>query len=138
MSKADHRIEMLQQLLGALERQALGEIEAMLTEDAVFDFPYRSGKQHIAGRAAILEDLRVGMGGFVKTMKYEMHALYPCEDPELLAAEYASEGRTHAGGVYRNTYAAFLRVQGGKISLFREFFNPQVTATAHATDGGTP
>jgi ketosteroid isomerase-like protein len=134
MGKADERIRLMQALLGALERLAFDEIGEMIAEDAIFDFPFRAGAQSTQGRRAIVDDLRVGMGGFLKEMKFEVEALHPCEDPELLAAEYRSRGVTVDGHPYANRYGAFLRVRDGRITLFREFFNPLATQEARQPD----
>jgi len=134
MTDNDERIVLLRALLGALERLDFDAVAQLLAENAVFDFPFRKGRQAISGRTAIIDDLRVGMGGFLRSMKFEVQSLHPCEDRGLLVAEYASQGVTVDGRPYANRYAALLRVRDGKIVLFREFFDP--TAAAAARDAG--
>jgi len=127
---ADRRIELFRALLGALERLDFDEVGQLISEEAVFDFPFRAANPSTCGRDAIVADLQQGMGGFLREMTFNIQAIHPCEDLELAVAEYTSRGVTVAGRAYANRYAAFLRVRDGRIILFREFFNPQAALAA--------
>ena len=48
----------------------------------------------------------------------------------VIAAEYKSNGLTKTGKPYPNVYAAFFEVRDGKVSRWREYFNPDVVAAA--------
>jgi len=46
-------------------------------------------------------------------------------DPELVVVEFRSTGTFEATGLgYANRYALILRARGGRIVLYREYFNP--------------
>jgi ketosteroid isomerase-like protein len=118
-------------LLGRLEALDFDGIGALLDDEAVFDFPFGRGEA-TTGRAAIVAYLRQGMGGFLKSIRFTVQTIYPCEDPEVVIAEYTSVGERVAGGAYQNRYVGIVRARGGKILLFREYYNPSFTSAGVA------
>ena len=73
------------------------------------------------------------MGRFEFTLSLvEVHF---CVDPDLLVAEYTSEGRAAATGKpYRNTYIGLWRFRDGRICGVKEYLNPMVVAEALTPD----
>lgn len=120
----------LKRLLACLEAFDFEGIDALLDEDAVFDFPYRASNQTVSGRAAIVEHLRVGLGGFLKSIRFHIAAIYPSQDGEFVVAEYTSEGERVAGGSYRNRYVTVVQARDGRVLLYREYYNPLALAAS--------
>ena len=131
MQSNDAPATALKNLLGAFEVLDFDRVSELIAEDTVFEFPY-GGYPPLEGRAAILEHLRTGMANFVKSMDFTIQAIHPAADPELVFAEYTSTAVRVDGGPYGNRYICMLRLRGGKIVLFREFYNPVLTAAAKA------
>ncbi len=121
----------LRALLNAFEVMDFDTVGRLIADDAQFDFPY-GGQAPVKGRAAILDFLRVGMATFLKSMDFTIAAIHPAADPELVFAEYSSTGVMTNDRPYANRYICLLRASGGKITLFREFYNPAAIAAAKA------
>lgn len=119
---------LLRKLLSCLETFDFDGIDGLLHDDAVFDFPYRSSNQIISGRVAIVEHLRAGLTAFLKSISFEVHALYPSQDGQFAISEHSSEGERAAGGMYRNRYVCVVQARDGRIVLYREYYNPQALA----------
>ena len=112
---------------GALDLDGLGEL---LTEDAMFEMPFRDGQRLIEGRENIIATMKAAMLPVFTIMRFTVTALYPCEDPAFLVAEYVSDNDTKTGGKYANRYITLMEVRDGRIKLFREHFNPLNRAAA--------
>lgn len=115
-------------LLNCFEAFDFDGVDRLLQDGAVFDFPYRSSNQVVAGRTAIVDHLRSGMTAFIKTIKFHIDAQYPSQDGEFVVTEYSSEAERVAGGMYRNRYVCILKAQDGRIVLYREYYNPLALA----------
>jgi hypothetical protein len=81
------------------------------------------------GNAEVREYLTSRLGIFVFTLS--LTAIHECLEPDLLVAEYESDGHAaHTGKPYRNTYIAVWRFRNGKVCGVKEFPNPMVAAEA--------
>ena len=62
--------------------------------------------------------------------------VFECLDPNLLIAEYASEGRsTITNKPYKNTYIGLWRFREGKICGVKEYLNPLIATMANKPSG---
>ena len=58
--------------------------------------------------------------------------IFECLDPDLLIAEYVSEGRsTITNKPYRNSYIGLWRFRDGKICGVKEYLNPMIANEAN-------
>ncbi|MCA1481788.1 nuclear transport factor 2 family protein, partial [Bradyrhizobium sp. NBAIM08] len=87
MPATDPRVEALHALLRALGTLDFVRVGELIADDAVFEFPYGAGGP-VRGRGEILGFLGASMAAFVSQMTFNVEAVYPAEDPELLVAEY--------------------------------------------------
>lgn len=108
--------------IGATDTNALRD---MYADDYVLELPYSpGGPVTVEGREAALAyvDEALTHVRFTLTMR-EVH---PSGDPDLVIAEYDSEGEIVATGApYRNAYIGLWWFRDGRITRTREFYNPQ-------------
>jgi ketosteroid isomerase-like protein len=61
--------------------------------------------------------------------------VHDCLDPDVLVAEYTSEGEvTTTGKPYANTYIGIWRFRDGRVCGLKEFYNPLISQRALAAD----
>ncbi len=123
-------LERVVSLIGRGDRVALADC---YTDDYVLELPYSDPPKRLEGRREIAEYVGPQLGTFVFTLM--LTAVHDCVDPDLLIAEYTSDGHVSTTGkTYRNTYIALWRFRDGKVCGVKEFSNPMVAAEALDTD----
>ena len=101
-------------------------------EDWVLELPYSEPPKVLTGINEILTYLKPQMGKLEFTLT--LTEIFECLDPNLLIAEYVSEGRsTVTNKPYQNTYIGLWRFREGKICGVKEYLNPLI-----ATEANTP
>ena len=86
----------------------------LYTEDWVLELPYSEPPKVLTGINEILTYLKPQMGKLEFTLT--LTEIFECLDPNLLIAEYVSEGRsTITNKPYQNTYIGLWRFREGKI-----------------------
>ena len=125
--------EVLEQAMAAIGTGAREMLANLYTEDWVLELPFSDPPKRLEGAAEIAAYLGPQMGRFEFTLS--LGEVHPCVDPDLLVAEYTSEGRvTSTGKPYRNTYIGLWRFRNGRICGVKEYLNPLVVADALASD----
>lgn len=123
--------DLAERWLGALHALDIPAAVELLADDAVLEMPLapRGLPDRFEGKAAI----RAFLTGSQYFSKLEFHdvEVHVTSDPELAVVEFRSTGTFEATGLeYANRYALFLRARGGRIVLYREYFNPLALAGA--------
>ncbi len=104
-------------------------LAGLYTDDYVLELPYSDPPKRLEGMAEVMEHVAPQLGTFVFTLS--LTDLHDCVDPDLLVAEYTSDGHVSTTGrPYRNTYIALWRFRDGRICGVREFSNPMIAAEA--------
>ena len=93
--------------------------------DGVLEFPYAptGWPDRFAGRDALWQQ----MEKFAEHLEVAFSGLefHPTADPELVIAEYRADGRALRTGLeFHQRYISVVRVRGGEILLYRDFWNP--------------
>jgi ketosteroid isomerase-like protein len=107
--------------LGRLDFEGAG---AFLAEDAVLDLPYAGAGRRVTGRSQVLAFFRNTMTGKVGHIAYRLDHAYPGREPGVTVLEVSTKIDAAQGGAASNRLVAIFRFEGGKIVLFREYFNP--------------
>ena len=126
MSETDV-VRQLIELVGSLQINAALEL---VTDDLVLEFPFRGdgGPRRLEG-----DDAK----NFIRAMP-KLFSQLPFRDVVVhgrlpsghVVAEYRSDGITHAGRPYPNSYVAFFELRDGRVAFWREYFDPNVVADA--------
>ena len=102
-------------------------LAAVCTEDFVAELPYSDPPQRLEG----FRDYQAAVEPSLETFRFRLalEALHPGLDPDLIVAEYTSDGvAVPTGKPYRNTYIGVFRFREGRLAGLREFFNPVLAA----------
>ena len=123
-------VELVERVIRAVGVLNIDEAERWLADEFVLELPYRGGGYPtvLAGR-----DARAFMRLLPKLfsrMDFTSISVHGPTTSGLIAAEYESNGLTRAGRPYLNRYAAFFEVGQGRVTRWREYFNPEVLAAA--------
>ncbi len=107
---------------------------SLYTDDWVLELPYSEPPKVLKGINEILSYLKPQMGKLEFTLT--LTEVFECLDPNLLIAEYASEGRsTITNKPYKNTYIGLWRFREGKICGVKEYLNPLIATMANKPSG---
>lgn len=123
-------VEIVERAIRAVGDLDIVEARRWLADVLVLELPFRGGGHP---RTLVGPDAHAFMELLPKVFErmdfttVEVHGPTPSG---VIAAEYVSNGLTKAGKPYPNSYAAFFEVSGGKVTRWREYFNPDVIVAA--------
>lgn len=130
--------EVVRELLVTLETKDMDRFAELWAEDAVQDMPFSPAgfPKRVSGREQLIAHYagwpaNSGEADFTSELKF-----YPTRDPQVVFAEWRGEvDIIPTGRRYEQTYGGLFQVDGGKIALFREYFDPAPFAYAFGLDG---
>jgi len=104
---------------------------SLFTPDGVLEFPFPlpGFPLKVEGTAALLEHMK----RFPEQLevKFSAPTYYRAADPELVIADFTSEGTAlMTGQKFQQAYLSMLWVRDGKIRRYRDFWNPWVIIEA--------
>ena len=113
--------------LTALEQKDMEKFAGVWAEDAVQEMPYapKGFPERVSGRAALIQHYAAwpensGKADFTSDLVF-----HPLQDPEWIFAEFKGQVEiVPTGRMYHQSYGGLFLVKKGKITLFREYFNP--------------
>jgi uncharacterized protein len=97
--------------------------------DAVIESPFAPPgvPSRLEGREAIREYSRRVVASPLRLEEYDVSELYQTQDPEVVIVEVRAKATlTTTGQSFAATSIQILRIQGGQITLFRDFANPRI------------
>ncbi|MEM7676261.1 MAG: nuclear transport factor 2 family protein [Myxococcota bacterium] len=122
--------------LEGLEEKDMDRVNGVWAEDAVQDMPFNTEgtPARVVGRDALIA-LYAGWPENAEDPNFTDHLVfYPMRDPQIVFAEF--RGRADivpTGREYRQTYGGLFHVnEAGKITLFREYYDPRAFQYAFA------
>ncbi|NQZ95919.1 MAG: nuclear transport factor 2 family protein [Myxococcales bacterium] len=110
-----------------------GDADALVehyTDDYVLELPYATtdGTTRYEGRDAVRARLRLVFR--VLRLNLRVTVVHPAADPDLVIAEYTSEGTSlPTGERTSNRYVGFWWFRDGLACRTREYFNPELSVT---------
>lgn len=131
--------QVVMDFLTGLEEKDMERVNGVWAEDAVQEMPYVPAgfPSRVVGKQALIRQYagwpqNAGKARFTDGIRF-----YPTQDPQIVAVEYrgVSEILT-TGRTYDQRYFGLFHVDGGKISLFREYFDPNLFARAFGLNEG--
>ncbi len=134
MTGQDRDVEVVRQLIARIGRLEVDAALELLADDLVLELPFRGdgGPRRLEGDAA--RRFIRAMPKLFATLPFHDIVVHGALPSGQVVAEYASDGTTHTGRSYRNTYVAFFGVRDGRIATWREYFDPSVVDAAFAPD----
>lgn len=104
----------------------------LLTDDAVFEFPYAPDAfpSRVEGKEAIVKYM-TGLVPLAVNWRFWDLTFSETTSPDVFFVEFkGSADVTATGRKYEQTYIGRLEMRGEKIAKYREFWNPQVIVDA--------
>jgi ketosteroid isomerase-like protein len=103
------------------------------TPDIVVEFPYSDPPRRLDGFDAYREAALPALETF--RFRLELVRVHEALDPDLLIAEYLSDGiATSTGKPYRNVYVGVFGFRARRLASLREYWNPAIAAEALTPD----
>jgi ketosteroid isomerase-like protein len=136
MEEQDHRNrnrKTLDQFMSAIGGRDFAALESICTSDLVAELPYSDPPARFEGFHAY----RSGVSPLLEIYRFSLSLseIHSSLDPDLIVAEYTSEGTAiPTGKPYRNVYIGLFRFREGRICHLREFFNPLLGIRALESD----
>ena len=115
----------------ALDPEAT-DLIAMCAEDVVFEFPFAppGAPERIEGRAA-LEAYLGQIGRMVDLGAMTLPEVHPSTEDGVFVLEFSARATSLANGRdLTQRYIAVIRIAGGRIVHYRDYWNPLVVAAA--------
>lgn len=136
MSREDNRA-VVERFWGALETApptgaALEAWKDLFADDAVWEMPFAPAPlvTEVPGRALIGHFVDWFFGA-APDLRITSLDIQDTTDPELFVLELQGEATVAASGrTYANTYCTHMRIVDGRVSVFREYFNPAAVMDA--------
>ncbi len=125
----------IRQFLEGLEEKDMSKVNSVWAEDAVQHMPYvpEGLPDRVVGRDALVAQYENWPETAASARFTEDLVIYPLQDPQMAYAEFQGEVEVvPTGKTYRQTYGGLFHVEGGKIALYREYFDPRLFADAFA------
>ncbi|ETX28649.1 nuclear transport factor 2 family protein [Roseivivax isoporae] len=119
-------------LRGALDDRvkAGSELTDLFTDDVVFEFPYAPEglPRRLEGLPALADHLS-RIGPMLELAHFTLHAVHPAGETVVL--EFSCQGRGVATGLpYDQDYISVVVLRDGRISRYRDYWNPLVVLSA--------
>jgi ketosteroid isomerase-like protein len=134
-----HAQQTVLDFLTGLETKDMARVNGVWAEDAVQEMPYVPAgfPSRVVGREALIRQYAAwptvsGRARFTDGLRF-----YPTLDPSIVFVEYrGSVDVIPTGRRYEQRYGGLFHVQDGRITLFREYFDPRPFAHAFGLDEG--
>jgi ketosteroid isomerase-like protein len=125
--------------LTGLEEKNMERVNNIWAEDAVQEMPYAPAgfPKRVVGREALIKQYAAwpqnsGKANFTDEIRF-----YPTRDPAIVVAEFRGLSEiVPTRRIYDQRYIGIFHVEKGKITLFREHFDPAAITYAFALDEG--
>ena len=134
-------MQAVKNFLKALEEKDMQAFADVWAEDAVQHMPFapKGFPKRVSGKEALLAHYaawpqNAGEADFTAYLVF-----YPMTDPEMIFAEFKGDvDILTTQRKYQQTYGGLFQVSGGKIQLFREYFDPAPFSYAFGLGEDTP
>ncbi len=123
----------LDAFVAAIGEADFDRLARICTPDLVVEFPYSDPPRRLDG----FEAYRAGAGAALETFRFrlELVRVHEALDPDLLIAEYVSDGiAVPRGKPYRNVYVGVFGFRDGRLASLREYWNPEIAAESLTPD----
>ncbi len=127
----------VQRYLYLFSQQSWDEWIDLWADDGVLEFPFAptGRRSRYVGRSDILAYMKAvaeRMAGRIKSEGLDSFVMHPMLDPSTFCLEMGIKGRVlETDAPYLQKYISIIETKGGKLSLYREYWNPLVSIDAN-------
>lgn len=132
-------VQAVQTFLESLEEKDMDRFAAVWADDAVQHMPFapQGFPERVVGKEALLNHYAAWPENSGATDFTSELVFYPMADPEMIFAEFKGDVDViPTQRKYEQSYGGLFHVHRGRITLFREYFNPIPFAYAFGLDEG--
>lgn len=125
--------EVVREMFARLSARNFDGVVDLLADDVEFDLAYAPAgyEMPVRGRDAMRNLVTGVIGAMFNPFRIDIVTVYPGLDPGVLVAEYKSEATvTHNQKQYLNRYVGIFKLDGGLITFWREYHNPEEATRA--------
>ncbi|MFC3747034.1 nuclear transport factor 2 family protein [Paenibacillus sp. GCM10012306] len=122
--------EIVVKLFEAENNQDVQAMAALMADDIAYETPFAlpGVPNRVEGKEALVQMLDQFIGkeqGMYSSWNIFNVKVYPAGEPDLFFAEMDGNGVVaQSGHSYEQSYISLLRITDGRVSLWREYFNP--------------
>ena len=116
----------LQHFLSNLVSSKHSDLMDMLTEDAIMEFPYHlpTTPTQLVGKQEIVKYF-AGVGNLMIFDEFRLVAAHQTFNPDVAVLEYEGSGKAvQTGRLYQQKYITVLTFRDGRISHWKDYWNP--------------
>lgn len=116
----------LQHFLSNLVSSKHPDLMEMLTEDAIMEFPYHlpTTPTQLVGKQEIVKYF-AGVGNLMIFDEFRLAAAHQTINPDVAVLEYEGTGKAvQTGRSYQQKYITVLTFRDGRISHWKDYWNP--------------
>jgi ketosteroid isomerase-like protein len=132
-NERDATQQILQRYLYLFSQERWDEWIDLWTDDGVLEFPFAppGRRRCYVGKPDILAYMKP-LAGRMKVEELEYFDVHPMLDPTMGCFEMGLKGRiVETGAPYNQKYISIIETRGGKLSRYREYWNPIVSMDAN-------
>lgn len=125
--------------LTGLEDKDMARVNGVWAEDGVQEMPYapKNFPRRVAGKEALIRQYATWPQNSGKARFTDGVVFYPTRDPSIVITEYHGVSEiVPTKRTYDQRYIGVFHVENGKITLFREYFDPNVFSFAFGLEEG--
>ena len=125
--------------LTGLEDKDMARVNGVWAEDGVQEMPYapKNFPQRVVGKEALIRQYAAWPQYSGKARFTDGIVFHPTRDPSIVITEYHGVSEiVPTGRTYDQRYIGVFHVENGKITLFREYFDPNVFSYAFGLQEG--
>ena len=131
------RVRIVTEFLDGIGDLDFDSVDRHLAAEAVMVLPFVEALPPVQGSTQIVERLRSTVPQMFERMNFTYDEWYDVRNADAVIAEYHSECPQRGGGaIYRNSYIGVFRFDGDKITLYKEYLNPEKMAAFITSVGG--
>ena len=131
------RVRIVTEFLDGIGDLDFDSVDRHLAAEAVMVLPFVEALPPVQGSTQIVERLRSTVPQMFERMNFTYDEWYDVRNADAVIAEYHSECPQRGGdAIYRNSYIGVFGFDGDKITLYKEYLNPEKMAAFITSVGG--
>ena len=102
----------------------------IVNDDCKIEMPFAHDMASVLNRENFQETFKLGLN-MISDISFKVNKIHQMLNPDELIVEFEGDGTwTSTGKKYCNRYISYFFFKDGKISLYREYFDPVIIAEA--------
>lgn len=117
-------IALARELLNRVAALDFAKVGEMLADDVKAMMPFSPSPISLSGRENFVRFMEDSVPQFLKWISFEIQTELFDPERQVVVLEYRSEGQLTDGRPYGNQYVGLIGVRDGRVTLWKEYYNP--------------